>query len=92
MAVMAVAQAVEDDLGDRHLAVLALAAGLVIHDLGEAAMLGQKLQHREIGRGDGAHGLRGHGCRDRRGGLHDGGPQDGLSAVTARDFDPYADD
>ncbi len=49
MAVLAVAQAMEDDLGDRHLAVLALAAGFVIHDLGEAAMLLEQLRHRHVG-------------------------------------------
>jgi hypothetical protein len=53
MAVLAVSKAVENDFGDGHLATLTLATGLVIHDLGEAAVFGEQLRHGEIGRGRG---------------------------------------
>ena len=49
MAVIAMAQAVEDHLGDRHLTLCALATSLIVENFGEATVLRQKLRHRDIG-------------------------------------------
>ena len=68
MAIIAVVHAVEDHFGDGLLAAGAFAAGFVVHHLGKAPVLGQKLGHGGVGRGTGdlghfhlAHGGRGRG-------------------------------